>query len=190
MRVRSSLTRADQRRFNEAFEAEFPSVYRFLRRRVGRESADELCAETFALAYEKWHRYDAERPVRPWLYGIAINLIRHHYRDEERKLRAYARTGVDPLANGDEVETIHRVHASAQRRRLAEALARLRPNDRDILLLHAWAELEDREIAMALSIPVGTVKSRLHRTRARLRNSLEPIGQPTVEAGSTSEKEL
>ena len=62
-------------------------------------------------------------------------------------------------------------------RALAKAPATLRHDDREILLLHAWAGLAGSEIAEALSLPAGTVKSRLHRTREHLRNELAPSGQ-------------
>jgi RNA polymerase sigma factor (sigma-70 family) len=65
---------------------------------------------------------------------------------------------------------------------LADALASLRPGEREILLLHAWAELTDSEIAGALCLPLGTVKSRLSRARERLRNQLGAVGQEAVEA--------
>ncbi len=162
--------------FDGVFEAEFPALHRFLRRRVGAAFADELTASTFAAAYESWARFDAERPLRPWLYGIAANLVRHHWRDERRMLRAYARTGLDPVLAEDS-DALDRVEAQARRRELAAALAELRPRDREILLLHAWAELSDAEIAAALSLPIGTVKSRLHRTRQCLRNRLAVQGQ-------------
>lgn len=165
--------------FEEAFEAEFSSLHRYLRRRVGASAADDLTAETFATAYRNWERFDPSRPLRPWLYGIAANLVRHHWRAERRMLRAYARTGVDSVV-ADEQETVERVDADAHRRALAAALAQLRAHDREILLLHAWAELSDSEIAAALSLPVGTVKSRLHRTRERLRNRLDSEGQVVV----------
>jgi RNA polymerase sigma factor (sigma-70 family) len=119
--------------------------------------------------------------VRPWLYGIAANLVRHHWRKERRMLRAYSRTGVDPVLSPDD-EADDRIEAQARRRELSAALAELRPQEREILLLHAWAGLTDREIAAALSLPLGTVKSRLHRTRERLRNRLDPTGQSHVKA--------
>jgi RNA polymerase sigma-70 factor (ECF subfamily) len=165
--------------FEEAFDAEFPSLHRYLRRRVGESTADELAAQTFSTAYASWERLDPSRPLRPWLYGIAANLLHHHWRSERRMLRAYARTGVDPVVAGDD-EILERLDADAQRRVLAAALAELRPHDREILLLHAWAELSDSEIAAALSLPTGTVKSRLHRTRERLRNRLDRYGQAAV----------
>jgi RNA polymerase sigma factor (sigma-70 family) len=108
--------------------------------------------------------------------GIAANLLRHHWRNERRMLRAYARTGVDAVL--DEVEGHgQRMDAAAGFRAVAGEIAGLRVRDREILLLHAWAELSDREIAQALGLPIGTVKSRLHRTRARLRNRIEGDGQ-------------
>jgi RNA polymerase sigma-70 factor, ECF subfamily len=162
--------------FEAVFEAEFPALHRYLRRRVGASTADDLTAATFATAYANWKRLDTTRPVRPWLYGIAANLVRRHWRDEERMLRAYARTGIDPVFAEDD-ETFDRLDARSHQRELAAALASLRPNDREILLLHAWAEFSDTEIAAALSLPLGTVKSRLYRTRERLRNRLSVGGQ-------------
>jgi RNA polymerase sigma factor (sigma-70 family) len=169
------------RSFEAVFEAEFASLHRYLARRVGPAAADELAAETFAVAFRNWDRVDPARSVRPWLYGIAANLMRHHWRKERRMLRAYARTGADPvLAQVD--EAVERADADAQHRELATALAGLRRDEREILLLHAWAELTDAEIADALDVPVGTVKSRLSRTREKLRNQLTEVGQEAVEA--------
>lgn len=96
-------------------------------------------------------------------------------------LRAYARTGLDPVL-ADEDAVVERIDAETRKRELAEALAALRRDEREILLLHAWAELTDAEIADALGLPIGTVKSRLSRTRERLRNRLGEVGQETVEA--------
>lgn len=154
--------------FVDVFDRHFDAIHRYLRRRVGLQIADELASETFAQAFEHRERFDRDRPdARPWLYGIALNLLRHHYRDEERALRAYARSvdvdapePVDPA--GSEV---------------ARLLAELSPGERDVLLLVAWAELEYAEVAEALGIPVGTVRSRLNRARGRIRELLERSGQ-------------
>jgi RNA polymerase sigma-70 factor (ECF subfamily) len=166
--------------FEDAFAAEFPPLHRYLARRVDGAAADELAAETFAVAFRNWDRLDPARSVRPWLYEIAANLMRHHWRKERRMLRAYARTGVDPVFADDE-EAVERADADAQYRELATALAELRPEEREVLLLHAWAELTDSEIADAFGLPVGTVKSRLSRAREKLRNQLGEIGQEAVE---------
>ena len=162
-----------ERSFEAAFEAEFASLHRYLARRLGQE--------TFAVAFRSWDRLDPGRPVRPWLYGIAANLVRHHWRKERRMLRAYARSGADPVF-ADEDAAAERADADARHRELATALAGLRRDEREILLLHAWAELTDAEIADALDVPVGTVKSRLSRTREKLRNQLTGVGQEPVEA--------
>jgi RNA polymerase sigma-70 factor, ECF subfamily len=164
------------RAFHDAFQTEFPALHRYLRRRVGAAAADDLAADTFTTAYANWQRFDGQRPLRPWLYGIAANHLRHHWRREERQLRAYARTGIDPVID-DLDASVARADADSQKRELAKALANLRRADREILLLHAWAGLTDSEIAEALSLPAGTVKSRLHRTREQLRNQLTPYGQ-------------
>jgi RNA polymerase sigma factor (sigma-70 family) len=159
--------------FDAAFAAEFPGLHRYLARRVGASAADDLAAEAFAVAFRNWDKLDPERPVRPWLYGIAANLMRHHWRKERRMLRAYARTGVDPVFAEDVV--------AEGSRELAAALAELRPEEREILLLTAWAELTDAEVAAALDLPPGTVKSRLSRAREKLRNRLGDVGQEAVE---------
>lgn len=162
--------------FAEAFREEYPPLHRYLRRRVGGGIADDLAAETFATAYASWERFDETRALRPWLYGIAANLLRHHWRRERRQLQAYARTGIDPVRDESD-RPLDRADAGLRRRELAAALGDLGDTERDILLLHAWAELTDSEIAAALSLPLGTVKSRLHRTRALLRNRLGESGQ-------------
>lgn len=172
-----------RQQFDRAFAEHFDAIHGFMQRRLGRELADDLAAETFAVALRQWRQVDLSRPVRPWLYGIAANLIRRHYRDEQRKLRAYARTGVDPAVETSEEEVTERATAQAQRRALAQALAELRREEREVLLLFAWAELTDAEIAAALGLPLGTVKSRLSRARERLRNRLAEIGQSVDERG-------
>jgi RNA polymerase sigma factor (sigma-70 family) len=162
---------SEPRAFVAVFDRHFDAIHRYLLRRVGKSVADDLAAETFAQAFEHRKRYDRGRPeARPWLFGIAHNLLRHHYRDEERALRAYARTGTDPVQSSAE-EGAHEGPT------VAELLAKLSPGERDVLLLVAWAELEYEEVAEALGIPIGTVRSRLNRARRRVRELLERSGQ-------------
>ena len=167
------------RSFEAVFEADFASLHRYLARRVGAAAADELAAETFAVAFRNWDRLDPARPERPWLYGIAANIMRHHWRKEWRMLRAYARSGVDPVFAYEDA-AVDRADADARHRELAAALAELRPEERELLLLSAWTDLTDAEMADALDIPRGTVKSRLSRTRDKLRNRLDPVGKVHV----------
>jgi len=165
-------------RFAAVFDRHYDAVHRYLARRVGGDLADDLTAETFTAAFDARRRYDtAHRDARPWLLGIATNLVRHHYRGEVRRLRAYARLDrqVDREDSSGGVDA--RLDAALAGPAIAEALMCLSQGDRDALLLFAWADLRYEEIAVALRIPVGTVRSRLHRARSRLRELLGDSGQ-------------
>lgn len=158
--------------FAAIFDRHFDAVHAYLQRRVGRDLADELAAETFLVAFGGRGRYDLSRPsARPWVFGIATNLLQRHRRREARQWRAYARTAADPVLDAFEgVEA--RVDATGMRRRLVDALAGVPAEELDALLLYAWADFSYAEVAEALEVPVGTVRSRLSRARARLREAL------------------
>ena len=183
--IRDSL--AEPVRFGEIFERHYDRVYAYLARRVGREIGSDLVAETFTRAFTLWQRFNTgeSSSVFPWLFGIATNLLRHHRRTEVRKLRAYARTGVDPVLD-DVPDAERRVDASAASRELARALASLRRAETDVLLLVAWADLSYAEIAEALGIEVGTVRSRLSRARTHMRELLDATGQQRIECAATA----
>jgi RNA polymerase sigma-70 factor (ECF subfamily) len=160
--------------FGAVFERHHGVVHRYLARRLGVDLADELAAEVFAVAFAKRRRYDQTfADARPWLFGIATRLVRKHARREVRELRAYARTGLDPSAPSHDERVAAEADSAAAGPALAAALAALPRAERDVLLLYAWAELAYPEIAVALSISPGTVKSRLHRARRRVRESLK-----------------
>ena len=169
--------------FGRLFDAHARPLHQYLARRVGADAAHDLVSETFLVALNQRHTYDPRRGVvRAWLYGIATNLLRRHVRQEVRGLRAVARsagraTGQDASHDNRVAE---RVDAAAMAARLADALAQLSEADRDVLLLTSWAGLDSNEVADALGIPVGTVRSRLHRVRKWLRanasnNSAEEV---------------
>lgn len=165
---------ADGRAFERCFEDNFPIVHRFIARRVGTALADDLAAETFAVAYRRRHDFDPQKgSVRSWLFGIAANLLRSHWRAEQHQLELDARLAVDVELRQDPSLSDDRLSASLAAPRIAAALAELVAEQREVLLLHVWAELSHTEIAAALSIPMGTVRSRLWRARAALRERLE-----------------
>ena len=183
----SASTPAD---FAAIFDRHFEAVHAYLQRRIGRDLADELAAETFLTAFDIRARYDVSRPdARPWLFGIATNLLHRHRRQELRELRAYARSAADPVLDAfDGIEA--RIDASNARRKLVEVLAAIPSEELDALLLFAWADLSYAEIGQALEIPTGTVRSRLSRARARLRAALEaeppaPRPQPILDEGGS-----
>ena len=157
--------------FELIFDRHFGAVHRYLHRRAGRDLADELTAETFALAFSRRGSCRASGSVLPWLYGIATNLLHRYRRAERRQLHAYSRSGVDrSVAYDDEADA--RVDGSSLDARLAGALAAMRPRERDALLLYALADLSYEEVALALDVPVGTVRTWLHRARATAQREL------------------
>ncbi|TDV57847.1 RNA polymerase sigma factor [Actinophytocola oryzae] len=159
-------------RFAALFDRYAPVVHGYLSRRVG-TLADDLVSETFLLAFRGRTGYVPGRaPVRAWLYGIATNLVRRHARDEERRYRAFGRAAGHVESTTELGEVAGRVDAQALRGGLADALAALPREDLDVLLLWTYPQLSYAEIAAALGIPVGTVRSRLHRARGRVRDHL------------------
>jgi RNA polymerase sigma factor (sigma-70 family) len=167
------LSRHEPEEFTELFRRHAPCIQRYVTRRVGPDVADDIVAETFLLAFRHRDRYDQDRTdARPWLYGICTNLIGRHRRAEVRQYRALAKTGADPVTESFTDRVDERVSAGMARREIAAALARLSAELRDTLLLAAWSDLSYEEIAAALGVPVGTVRSRLNRARSKLRKSL------------------
>ena len=162
--------------FAELYDRHAAAIFRFAARRLGRQAAEDLIAETFLVAFRRRESYDLSRlDARPWLYGIAVNVIGKHRRAEVRMLRALARTGVDPLTDGGVERADDRVAAGALRRELAGALAALPAENREVLLLVAWADLSYEEVGCALGIPIGTVRSRLSRARRKVRDELARV---------------
>ncbi len=162
----------DPERFATLFDRHAAAVHRYLGRRVG-DLADDLLSETFLIAFRRRAAYRPEHlEVRPWLLGIATNVVHGHARSERRRYRALARAGAEPApaAGSDEIHA--RVDAAALRGPLAAALAGLKERDRDVLLLVAWGQLGYEEVAAVLDVPVGTVRSRLNRARRLTRAAL------------------
>lgn len=180
--------RTEPSAFRVIFERHYAAIHRYLNRRLGEPTADDLASETFAIAFNRRASYDPSVPhARPWLYGIAANLIRHHRRSERRRLFALARSA-ERVFSDDEIEAVEeRMVAQELAPSLARVLANLRSGDREVLLLFAWEELSYAQIALALGIPEGTVRSRLNRARRRVRELLVDIGQLEDDANSWRE---
>jgi RNA polymerase sigma factor (sigma-70 family) len=179
-----SRSAADPAEFAALFDRHGTTVHRYLARRVG-ELADDLLSETFLVAFRRRTAYRPEHlEVRPWLLGIATNVVRGHQRSERRRYRALARAAGRPEEHGnDPADSGDRLAAEALRGPLAAALAGLKPRDRDALLLLAWGQLGYGEIAAVLDVPVGTVRSRLNRARRQTRAALGDVSpfDPTSE---------
>jgi RNA polymerase sigma-70 factor, ECF subfamily len=155
--------------FAVLFDRHAAAIYRYIARRLGPDAADDLVSEAFLIAFQRRGSYDrAQTNARPWLFGIATNLISRRRRDEARFLRAIARTRVTPDAGPGAEQVTERVDAQALRGQLAAALASLSGPHRDTLLLIA-SGLSHQEVARALGVPIGTVASRLARARRKVR---------------------
>ena len=167
--------------FSAFFEAHHPAVSAYLRRRAPVDVADELTVATFEVAWQRWSDVPAERPL-PWLYGVARRLLANERRSDQRRGRlrsrlagahrsgaahaSAAQPGFDPAAAA--------VDALAAR----QALGRLRPDDREALMLVAWEGLDAAAAAASLGISPGAFAVRLHRARQRLEKLLPP--EPTA----------
>jgi RNA polymerase sigma-70 factor, ECF subfamily len=163
-------------RFAEVFDRHYADIHGYVARRLGRGLADDLAAETFLVAFDRRRRFDvAHASARPWLYGIASNLVARQRRAELRRYRALARAAAVEAVEGHSERADVRVDAQALRARLAAALVEVEDRDRDVLLLVAWADLTCEEAARALGIPAGTARSRLHRARRRTRAALPDL---------------
>jgi RNA polymerase sigma-70 factor (ECF subfamily) len=168
----SCITESRRRpeRFAVVFDRHFTAIHRYLARRAGREVADDLASLCFTVAFERRRSFDPRfGDARPWLYGIATNLLRDHWRSEERVSATVARLRDDRSRSGRMDGAV----VGGGDAELARALASLDPGQRDVLLLYAWEELSYQEISVALSVPVGTVRSRLARARERVRAELD-----------------
>lgn len=155
----------------EMFRRHADDVYRFVARRIDPDRAADVTAEVFRIAVARRETFDPGRGhARAWLFGIAANVVRDQWRSDRRQERAYARAAgsvrlamTDPLLAVDD-----RVTAADQLRAVRAALDALGAEDRDLVTMFAWEGCSYREIAVALGIPVGTVRSRLHRIRKEL----------------------
>ena len=164
--IAASLT--DAAAFAAVFDRHWQAIHRWCVSRAG-PAGEDLAAETFRVAFDERARFDPRYDdARPWLYGIATNVLRHFF-------RSAARRGEPPISRDFDFteDALGRVEARALGPELAAALRSVASIDRDALLLHVWADLTYPEIARATGIPVGTVRSRIHRARTRLRAHLD-----------------
>jgi RNA polymerase sigma factor (sigma-70 family) len=163
--------------FGELFVRHAGVLHRYVARRVGINAADDVLSDTFLIAFERRDRFDpAWMDARPWLYGIATNLIRKYHHDEARALKALMAAPREISPTDEDIAVGRRVDAERSFATLSRTLRRMPARDRDTLLLFAWAELSYEEIAVATNTPVGTVRSRLNRAKRTLRDATSITG--------------
>lgn len=163
---------SDPAAFEAVFDRHFDIVRRYAQARVGIDAGEDIAADTFVIAFRRRSSFDARYvSARPWLLGIASNLIRRHARTEHARMRALARIVVEE-ASYDPVR-IEALDAQRIGPLLLEALGDLDPAQRDTFLLFSVGELTYEEVAAAQGIPTGTVRSRIFNVRRLLRERLE-----------------
>lgn len=153
--------------FESIFEANSDAVYRFAWRMTGStEVAEDIAQDCFLQLLKSPRHYDARRgAIRPWLLGVARNLILKRWRAEGRWTsldeEAFA---VDPPSSDCRADES-----------VARAVQSLPPLQREVLILIEYEGQTLEEAAQAVAAEVGTVKARLHRARNNLRRMLEPL---------------
>jgi RNA polymerase sigma factor (sigma-70 family) len=156
--------------FVAIFDRHFGVLHKFLGVRVGWQDAEDLAAETLTIAFDGRGKFDLTRDdARAWLFGIAVNLVRSHARARRRFGAAVRRLPVEAAAP-DVASAFTGLKVAAEP--LHRALADLDEESQTLLLLFACVDLSYAQIADVLEMPIGTVRSRLHRTRAALRARL------------------
>jgi RNA polymerase sigma factor (sigma-70 family) len=168
--------------FEVVFERHATDAFRFLARQTNAQVAEDLLAETFLLAFRSRGHFDTNyRSSKPWILGIAANVARHHFRSEQRRHRLLRRLrSLDPPPANESSEVDDHLLAAGEYLQTAMALKRLSSGRREIVLLSATG-LTYPEIASALDLPIGTVRSRLSRARSNLRELLNAEGQSQME---------
>jgi RNA polymerase sigma-70 factor (ECF subfamily) len=172
----------DAAAFGELFERHHQSIFKYVARRADPAAAGDIAADVFTTAFSLRHRYDlAYDNARPWLYGIARNLLRDVRRGRGRASAAYVRLAVDAETTyrSPEAETEARLGVEA----LERALKKLHRRDAEALLMYAVEGMEYAEIAEVLEIKLGTVKSSINRARKKI-GELVATDRPTTEWGS------
>jgi RNA polymerase sigma factor (sigma-70 family) len=157
----------DEQAFMEVIGRHQVAVGTYLARRAGRAAAEDLLGEVWVAAFESRKTYDRSfAGARPWLFGVALNRLRHYWRSRPAEDLVPDVSGLaagwDPWPAVDA-----RVDTRAV---LRSALARLRPEEREVLTLVAWEDLTVADAARVLGRPAGTARRLLHQARVALLN--------------------
>lgn len=159
-------------RFTALYDAHIVSLLGYVRRRTEQPAnAADVVAETFLVA---WRRLDAVPDgdeARLWLYGVAHRVLANHHRGQRRRRRLGERLAATVVreSTAGPAESVGTVGV------VRDALARLPADDREVLRLTIWEQLNSSQVAVVLAIPAATVRTRLHRARGRLREVLREL---------------
>lgn len=178
----------DKEAFGTLFERHARTVYNYcFRRSADWSQAEELTAIVFLEAWRRRGQVQLEREEAiPWLLGVATNVIRNARRSQRRYRAALERLPRERPSDFS-ADVDERLDDERQMRAALRALRNLPRADQDVLALCAWEKLSYEQAALALGVPVGTVRSRLSRARARLRELTQDDGHEWDERIATEE---
>ena len=166
--------------FGALFERHSRAVYNFAFRSTANwATAEDAASDVFLTAWRRRGEvvFTTESgSVLPWLLGVAANQLRNRRRSGRRASAALGRLNAREVQPDHSDETVGRIADEAQMAEVQAVVERLPGHERDVLALCAWAGLDYEEAAIALAVPVGTVRSRLSRARAHLRELVEANG--------------
>lgn len=165
--------------FSAAFRGHYPAVLAFARRRIGDTEAEDVAAEVFTIAWRRWD--DAPEDVRPWLFGIAKNVLSGQYRSGRRRDRLGEKARLQPPA--EVPDHSDDVAASLD---LRAAWSELSEEDREVIALVAWDGLSGAQAAQVLAISRMAYTARLSRARKRLRQHVASRELPAGRADDPS----
>jgi RNA polymerase sigma-70 factor (ECF subfamily) len=168
--LRERVRAGERDAFAELFERYAQAVHQHAFWLTGdRASAEDIMSETFLTAWQGRARLrDDGGSLRPWLLGIATHKAENARRGLRRRLAFLARQRQPPVVEDFAPAVAGRVDDARRLAAVQGALDRLRRPEREVLSLCVWSGLDYRQAAEALGVPVGTVRSRLSRARARL----------------------
>ena len=178
--LRARLRAGESAAFAELFDDHADAVFRHAARVLGdRTGAEDVVSLTFLEAWRLRGRLLPDGDdVRPWLFGIATNVLRNITRSGRRHQRALARLPAPEVVPDCADAVVDRLADTTELAAARRALEGLRPHEREVFVLCVWSQLDYAAAAEALGVPVGTVRSRLARARARLRASVRPDREP------------
>jgi RNA polymerase sigma-70 factor (ECF subfamily) len=157
--------------FEDCFRDHYAAVLAFALRRVGRRQlAEDLAAETFAVAWRRRER--VPDPALPWLYATAAKLLANQRRSMRRREDVEQRLTSEAAISAPQADPTEGLH---QRTAFAMAFRRLNTAEREVLSLIAWDGLEPREAAVALGCSYAAVRVRFHRARRKLAKHLQAL---------------
>lgn len=178
----------DEATFTTFFGRHFDDVWRFARRRCSSsDRADDMTAETFAVAWRRRHDLPPGTEARLWLFGTARLILANQRRSDRRRAGLHDRLVALPAPRSpdDPADLVAETDTDGY---LWTALASLADDDRDLLLMRAWDELAVTDIAVLLGCTPNAASLRLHRARSRLADALAAgsVGPPRIDEGDLS----